>query len=429
VLESSLQGQKFRTSTSNSLNISHHETQDFWDKTLEKDKNKTRVPLIKSTSSTFLYANACRIGVHGILRDLLVNRVHNSAFGSFIVKAVVDYKWKYVACFRFPNSFFINRKYARSYLTQELYHHTLVCISFTVYCFVLIYGGSNKIDTQHEHEANLNLKNISLTVCLVLAAPCLFREFCQCLVYTANHGLPGFVYWLKSAWNWIEVFSYINVVVIIPLCQWVLLKEGTHRAILSAVVGVESLLLWSRMLFYARPFDHTGPLVVTVAAIVHEIFYFLILALSVMFGFALAFCVLYRHVEPTEDDASNANMFNHDDAHHTEAGNHDEEEDSTSMHEAFGTFRRSFFTVFRYTFGDLEMDVLYNAPEPVTALILFVLYVIIIAIILLNVLIALMSDRFARIFKNRKTQLIEARARATDDIDSMLSHKSKTHLR
>jgi len=241
-----------------------------------------------------------------------------------------------------------------------------------------------------------------------------------------GHGLHGFVYWLKSAWNWLELFSYINVVFIIPFGQWMSLKEGSHRAILSALVAVESLLIWSRMLFYARPFDHTGPLVVTISAIVREICYYLILALCVMFGFALAFCVLYRHVEPKEDGTPDANMFSYDDAHNSEAT--DDEEDSTSIHEAFGTFRRSFFTVFSYTFGDFEMDILYNAPEPVTALILFVLYVVIISIILLNMLIALMSEKFAQINEKRKTQVIEARARAIDDIDSMLSNSRRKEL-
>jgi len=94
VPESSLEDQKFRTSTSDSLNTSHHETQDFWDKSLKTDNDATRVPLITSTSSTFPYANACNIGVPGILRELLINRVHHSAFGSFVIKAVVDYKWK-----------------------------------------------------------------------------------------------------------------------------------------------------------------------------------------------------------------------------------------------------------------------------------------------------------------------------------------------
>jgi len=310
-------------------------------------------------------------------------------------------------------------------LIQELSHHGMVCISFTIYCFALVSGVSNKMDSDREHEDHSTLRTASLVVCCALAVPCLCREVWQCIVYMKGHGLHGFVYWLKSAWNWLELFSYINVVFIIPFGQWMSLKEGSHRAILSALVAVESLLIWSRMLFYARPFDHTGPLVVTIFAIVREICYFLILALSVMFGFALAFCVLYRHVEPTEDGASTGNMFTNVDAQHYGALDNDHSE---RMHQGFGTFKRSFFTVFSYTFGDFDLENLYQAPEPYTALILFVLYMVSLSIVLFNMLIALMSERFTRIYEKRKTRVIEARARAIDDIDSMLSNKKRKEL-
>lgn len=306
-------------------------------------------------------------------------------------------------------------------MIEELAYHCLVSICFTAYCFALINKDSYNKDLEQDDEDSSRLQNGTLALCFIIAIPGLYRELCQCAAYVRKHGRPGFVYWLTSAWNWIEVFSYINVVCIIPLGQFVFLAEGSDRPTLSALVAVESLLIWSRMLFYARPFNHTGPLVITIGAIVNEILYFLVLALSVMFAFALAFCVLYRHVEFNEGSAMNDRALGFPDANQMDNG----DDHTESMHKAFGTFKRSFFTVFGYTFGDFDFENQYYAPSPFTALALFVLYVVSLAIILLNMLIALMSEKFARIHENRKTRLIEARARAVDDIDGMLSYKRR----
>eukprot|EP00210_Caulerpa_lentillifera_P009494 g9054.t1 len=409
VPESLLEGNEFIAETSDSLNMSSEETAKFWKEKSNEPNKSSSLSTILVTTGSVPYEGLCNIGKSGLLHNLFIYRAHCSAFGSFIIEAIVEYKWK---------------TYARQLLIQEAFHHGLVSLSFTIYCAFLNVERTHILGSEYQQNEESSICTlISLHVCQALAALCLHREICQCVLHIRGHQWRGFIYWMKSAWNWLEAFCYINVVIIIPLGHHLFLSDGDKTFILSAFVAIESLLIWSRMLFYARPFRRTGPLVITISSIFGEIVYFLSLALSVMFGFALAFQVLYRHVEISKEEdrttSSPCNMDFYDD---------DDDDHLRSMHQAFGTFKRSFYTIFSYTFGDFEMENLYKAPEPFTALTLFVLYVVLLAIILLNMLIALMGEKFTRIHKQRKAQFTKARARAIEDIDSMLSNKSQEEL-
>eukprot|EP00210_Caulerpa_lentillifera_P006590 g6295.t1 len=454
---------EFITATSPFLILTENEMKKFWNKEFEQTPKRESVS--KTTAAmTFQFKDACQIGERGLLRGLLLNEADYSICGSFAVRAIVDFKM-----------------YARTFFLQEFFHHFLIVVAFTTYCFLLLKEntfelkqdcdplqksskldctsfpkgpilqtnctvlyeedtflldcieedpdnilllhcvheqGCSGSDNKHSGEEPSVPEIITLVICWLLSVPSLLREVNQCIVYTAKHHLSGFVFWLKSGWNWMEVLSYFNIVIVIPLAHFVFANEGDATTKLSAFVAVELLLLWSRMLFYARPFQSTGPLVITISLIFVETAYFLFLALCVMFGFALAFRILYRHVEIPEQDESMRSL------------NDDNDDDPlSSMHQAFGTFKRSLFTVFGYTFGGFNVKILYNAPEPITALTLFVVYVVTLAIILLNMIITLMNEKFSRIQENQEALFTEARARAIDDIDSMLSTRRKEMLR
>eukprot|EP00210_Caulerpa_lentillifera_P009517 g9076.t1 len=415
VPESLLEGNEFIAETSDSLNMSSEETANFWKETTKfwKEKpnesnNSSSLSMVSATTGSVPYEGLCNIGKSGLLHNLIIYRAHYSAFGSFIIEAIVEYKWK---------------TYARQLLIQEAFHHGLVALSFIIYCTFLnaerthILGSKDK---QNEESSIHTL--ISLHVCQALATLCLHREICQSISYIIDHHLLGFIYWVKSSWIWLKVFSYQNLVIIIPLGHYLLLSDGDKTFILSSYVAVESLLIWSRMLFYARPFRNVGHVIIGISYILKESVYFLFLAIFVMFGFALAFQVLYRHVQfPEEEDPTESSLcdraFDDDDDH------------LRSMHQAFGTFKRSLFTLLTYTFGGFDMENLYKAPAPSIALTLFIVYVVLLAIILLNMLIALMGEKFNQSRKYRKILFTMARARAIEDIDSMLSSRSLDNLK
>jgi len=300
------------------------------------------------------------------------------------------------------------RTYAKKLLLQELLHHCLVAVAFTVYCFFLHDEETFEIADTTGDEENSDALKSTLAVCWILALPCLIRELNQCMVYSTRHQWTGFVYWLKSGWNWMEVLSYFNIVVVIPLGHFVLANKGHGTIGLSVMAATESLLLWSRMLFYARPFRPTGPFVIVISSLASTIMPFLLLAFCVMFGFALAFHILYRHVSEITSEQSE-----------------DDDSSYVSMHGSFHTLENTMFTTFGFLFGQFEADDVYDAPYEPAATFLFSLYMVTMSIILLSMLIALMGEKFEKIQNSKESRFIEAIAKAVDDVDSMLSRRRK----
>lgn len=280
-----------------------------------------------------------------------------------------------------------------------------------VYCFMLCTDGMYKIESHEGKEENSNSTKYSLLICWLLTFPCFVRSIHQCFNYIWNHGVCGIFCWLSSAWNSTQVVSYLNLVVVIPLAEWYLLREGSRSTILSSIAAVESLLLWSRVLYYARSTRRIGMFVTVISSVIAAVIPFLFVVLCVVLGFAVAFHVLYRHVG------------------HTDAETQENEEiDYQSLDQSFGTFGRTLFTIFGFIFGQFDLKSIYHAPNGTTAIIFFVLYMVIAATTLLNMLIAVMNNNFTGIRDRERIRFVKARAAAIGDIESRMSSKMKQRI-
>lgn len=95
-------------------------------------------------------------------------------------------------------------------------------------------------------------------------------------------------------------------------------------------------------------------------------------------------------------------------------------DDDYNIHEAFGSLDRSLLTLFRAMLGDFDFDVLMAAEDScgrppaakVAGILLLVFYLVIMAILLLNLLIAVLSTAHAEVEKNAKAEFHLARSRA-----------------
>lgn len=67
-------------------------------------------------------------------------------------------------------------------------------------------------------------------------------------------------------------------------------REEVH----GLVAGL-SILLWWNMLYYILPFRHTGPLVLIIQEIMRDMSVFILLVITVLAGFTVAFFVLFNH--------------------------------------------------------------------------------------------------------------------------------------
>ena len=304
----------------------------------------------------------------------------------------------------------------------------MLLICFTLYCFFLVFQDTYNSISLTGNEENNWKTGITFAVCWIIAVPKLYKEFVQASFYWRDYKLKGLYYWLASAWNWMEILCYISIIVLIPIGQYWLLKEGKRATYLSGLVALESLLLWCKVLYYLQPFRSTGPLVIIVSAIALDILPFLLLATCVMLGFTVAFFVLYRHYRYPEDPLNLHDVQQNPVPHHGQQ-QEDQLDDPSDVLFSFKDFGHTLFSVMRFLFGDFDSQVLFDAPLKGMAIFLFVLYMIIMTIILLNMMIAIMSDSFSRIKSNEETQFVKARAIAIDDVESMLSIRHEQQLR
>lgn len=215
------------------------------------------------------------------------------------------------------------------------------------------------------------------------------------------------MFWITSGWNWMEFTSYAAAIVI-PFA-----KDDHHsdEITLSCIVAIASIMLWGKVLYYARAFFPTGPLVIMIGEIIQDILYFIALAFMVLFGFGVAFFVLYHPLwadEPLINDM--------------------DQETVDELKLSFETLGQSLMTVFAFVLGDFDLKIIYNSPVPSLSIFLFVLYMIMMMIVLLNLLIAIMGDSFDRIKNSEETQFLRARASAIDDVEGKMSGSLRRKL-
>lgn len=99
--------------------------------------------------------------------------------------------------------------------------------------------------------------------------------------------------------KWLELISLLMLAFVAPVMHFDAHFRADGNPVddsirLYPLVAVLSILLWWVLLFYAQPFKHTGPLVIIIQEILKDMLFFLVLAVSIMFGFGVAFFVLFQ---------------------------------------------------------------------------------------------------------------------------------------
>lgn len=281
-----------------------------------------------------------QIGKRGLIHNLLLRKVDDRVYATCTIKYVITYKW---------------RTYGLNLLLEEFGHHAILLVMFTSYVFVV------------DRESTIDLVLLFLSVAMALMT--MFREFQQLRTYWIDNGIKGLCHWFTSHWNLLELASYLLLIFVIPALH-LAGERGDARVRLDDVLAVEVILLWSRLLYYAEPFEATGAIVIMIQEIIHDIWFFLFLGFAILFGFTAAFYITYRHSGDERNDVMEVDM---------------------KVEDQFGTFGRSMLTAFSMMLGDFEVDVLYAAPRPGVAITLFIVYMMGMMIILLNLLIAIMG--------------------------------------
>lgn len=95
VSEQLFEPDEFLAMTSACLSLTERKTKSAWKEELKK-RNESESVTLTASALVFPFYNACQFGRHGLLRYLLLDNAHHSVFGSFVIRAVVNFKWRSV---------------------------------------------------------------------------------------------------------------------------------------------------------------------------------------------------------------------------------------------------------------------------------------------------------------------------------------------
>jgi Ion transport protein len=194
---------------------------------------------------------------------------------------------------------------------------------------------------------------------IVIGVCFLLREF--------KEATTGCFKWISDMWNLMDLAAY-GLMIYATFLQLFELKPQT----VMGMNAFAAVLLWFKLLHYMRPYRSTGPLVAMIFEIVRAMRAFMLVLTIVLIGFANAFYTILR------------TKTYHDTPHEESEG-------------SYSTVYLSLRSVIMYVFAGYNLDELDKGPLKTQLSILLVVFVVIVSVVLLNVLIGIIVNKFERL--------------------------------
>eukprot|EP00210_Caulerpa_lentillifera_P001043 g1006.t1 len=377
-------------------------------KDIERKGNLTQVMAL---FMIFCIDDVCKVGLNGILRFLLANDAPSRTYKFQLVRWCITWKWEFIWKSRSKRSF--------------LYYLFFVGI-FSAYAILMGISG-NKM---HKDGDDRIVLTVFLIVSCLLALGMVPQEINQLLTYTKDgkelfpdDRFWGVRYYLSSRWNIVDLLTYIILLFVICPLHLCTFYYPSCVPYLYGIIAFESVFIWIKIWDYAQAFTETGALVLMIENVIRDCVFFLILSGIVLVAFSIALFILFqysmRHHDNSEQEDSPMNEL-------VIMKNEDKDEDETveKTELSFTRADKVLLTLFYAMIGTLDMDV-YSKSGDLSPLIIFifVLYLSIQAIVMFNMLIAIMSDTYDRVKSTEEEQLLMGRARFIDACEAGLTKK------
>ena len=420
---------EYKVDATNQLIPTPARLEEMWiQRKLPKQEPFFKKPALKRTSAyscVMPYPDIAQIGMRGILRPLLFNKVPHHVFATWPIRCVIKFKWSL---------------YGKRLIIEDCVHYVALLFFFTLYVLLIGFLVNDLETDQSPHEKDFYKDGTAavLTISVLLSVGMLLRKFHQLHVLWESGRWKGIWYWLTDYFNILEVICYFLIVFLVPMAHILEdIKESESR-LLAGLVAMASIFLWAKTLYYAQAFKGTGPLVIMIREIVKDIRFYLFLLFAILTGFAIAFFVLFRNErfgKDCEEDLSTSNAENVTDTLQDEESGGDQPqsaEDNASclqkkedINALFGTFDKTMVTMFSMMLGEVSgtAELLFKL-QPGLKLVgigMFVLYLLSVTIVLLNLLIAIMGDGFDRVKATDMSYFLKKRAQIIDDMELGMS--------
>ena len=209
--------------------------------------------------------------------------------------------------------------------------------------------------------------------------------------------------YFQDRWNYIDWVTYAMLIIVIILHVInVAVQSNKYSDVFIRIFACTVILIWLRLLKFARPFPTQGPFVVILGNIVEDTFRWGFVLGMFYIPYAVAFWMLFggRSKHPVR---------------------------------GYDTVSRLTYTILQYPLvGNYRFDDL-EEVDPVMTRVLCGTFLAISAVALMNMYIGLLSNTFQRVYDNARATATMQRARLLQDLESEASKKTvrryREHLR
>ena len=210
--------------------------------------------------------------------------------------------------------------------------------------------------------------------------------------------------YFQDKWNYLDWVAYLMLIIVIILhIINVVVENNQYNGYFTRIHACTIIIIWVRLLKFARPFPSQGPFVVILDNILLDTIRWGFVIAMFYIPYAAAFWMLFGPGSMREPVKGYDNVG----------------------HLAFTIIR--FPLVDNYNFDDLEKE------YPVMSRILCGSFLILAAIVLMNLYIALLSNTFQRVYDNARATAAMQRARLLQDLESSASERRveryRNHIR
>ncbi|PFX32604.1 transient receptor potential cation channel subfamily V member 3-like [Stylophora pistillata] len=198
--------------------------------------------------------------------------------------------------------------------------------------------------------------------------------------------------YFQDKWNYLDWVAYLMLIIVIILHVInVVVENNQYNGYFTRIHACTIIIIWVRLLKFARPFPSQGPFVVILDNILVDTIRWGFVIAMFYIPYAAAFWMLFGPGSMREPVKGYDNVG----------------------HLAFTIIR--FPLVDNYNFDDLEKE------YPVMSRVLCGSFLILAAIVLMNLYIALLSNTFQRVYDNARATAAMQRARLLQDLESSAS--------
>ncbi|GMH44122.1 hypothetical protein BSKO_12056 [Bryopsis sp. KO-2023] len=300
--------------------------------------------------------------LHSVLLKWQQEEASLSVFSIPAIQAVILYKWE---------------KWAKRLLQVEFVIYVAWMLSFLL--FIGMFGDHRGFkDPGSLHHTRYGvLPLIALASAAAFMVPFLVIETCTIFAYRWS--------WFTQFWNVVDMGTYVFTG--LTLFSYVT-HTGLDSAWLTVVLAAQCIIMAAKIQYFSRVYARKGSMVDTLKVVVVDIKWFLVFMYLTMFAFGIAFFILYREDRDLDPE--------------------------------FESTWHAVVAMFSYMMGGFHFELFYDSSRSTAVIIFFLIYESIMAIMLVNILIAIMTDSYSLVMEEEQAWGLCSKAQIIDELETAL---------